>query len=167
MMRRRTFLAGATAAFGATQSIIDTHVHFYDPTRPQGVPWPPKTESLLYKPVFPKSYQSLVEPLGVKGAVVVEQVPGARTINGADLAKENPVIVALVGHLDPGTPPFGPTCGASAKTRSSVVFVSAEARYSWTICERSPMPACRSILSAMRPSFRRCSRSPTKYRTCG
>ena len=108
MMRRRAFLAGgAAAAFGAAHSIIDTHVHFYDPTRPQGVPWPSKTESLLYKPVLPKSYKALVEPLGVKGAVVVEASPWREDNQWVlDLAKENPVIVALIGHLDPGTPTF-------------------------------------------------------------
>jgi L-fuconolactonase len=108
MMRRRAFLAGsAVAAFGATPSIIDTHVHFYDPTRPQGVPWPSKSESLLYKSVLPKSYQALVEPLGVKGAVVVEASPWREDNQWVlDLAKDNPVIVALVGHLDPGTAAF-------------------------------------------------------------
>ena len=48
-MYRRTFLkdaaAGLTAAalsgaIGASPNrIIDAHTHFYDPTRPQGVPW--------------------------------------------------------------------------------------------------------------------------------
>ena len=32
--------------------IIDTHTHFYDPTRPQGVPWPSADNSLLYRPVL-------------------------------------------------------------------------------------------------------------------
>lgn len=31
--------------------IIDTHTHFYDPTRPQGVPWPAKDNKLLRLPV--------------------------------------------------------------------------------------------------------------------
>jgi hypothetical protein len=26
---------------------IDTHIHVYDPTRPQGVPWPPKNIEVL------------------------------------------------------------------------------------------------------------------------
>ena len=33
--------------------IIDTHTHFYDPTRPQGVPWPPPDDTLLYRRVMP------------------------------------------------------------------------------------------------------------------
>ncbi len=107
MMRRRAFLASAVAAFGASQPIIDTHVHFYDPSRPQGVPWPPKSESLLYKTVLPKRYEQLVGPMGVKGAVVVEASPWREDNQWVlDLAKDNPIIVALVGHLEPGAETF-------------------------------------------------------------
>ena len=64
-----------------------------------------------------KSYQALVEPLGVKGAVVVEASPWREDNQWVlDLAKDNPVIVALVGHLEPGLPAFGRICGASART---------------------------------------------------
>jgi predicted TIM-barrel fold metal-dependent hydrolase len=118
MMRRRAFLASAAAAFGAAQPIVDTHVHFYDPTRPQGVPWPSKSDSLLYKPVLPKSYQALVEPLGVRGAVVVEASPWREDNQWVlDLARDNPIIVALVGHLDPGTPAFRPDLQRFSKDR--------------------------------------------------
>lgn len=34
--------------------ILDTHTHFYDPTRPQGVPWPDKNDKRLYRPVLPE-----------------------------------------------------------------------------------------------------------------
>ncbi len=29
--------------------IIDTHIHLYDPMRPQGVPWPDPENTLLYR----------------------------------------------------------------------------------------------------------------------
>ena len=29
--------------------IVDTHTHFYDPFRPQGVPWPEKDDEILYR----------------------------------------------------------------------------------------------------------------------
>ena len=29
------------------EKIIDTHTHFFDPSRPEGVPWPPKNDELL------------------------------------------------------------------------------------------------------------------------
>ena len=51
--------------------VIDTHTHFYDPTRPEGVPWPGKGGD-LYRPVLPAEWQTLVKPLGVTGTVVVE-----------------------------------------------------------------------------------------------
>jgi L-fuconolactonase len=53
-MNRRTFLevaGGAVAAelsaLAAAVPIIDTHIHLFDPRRPQGVPWPEKTDAVL------------------------------------------------------------------------------------------------------------------------
>jgi predicted TIM-barrel fold metal-dependent hydrolase len=54
--------------------VIDTHTHFYDPTRPEGVPWPGKGGD-LYRAVLPAEWQTLVKPLGVTGTVVVEASP--------------------------------------------------------------------------------------------
>ena len=88
--------------------IIDTHTHFYDPSRPQGVPWPPKDNELLYRTVLPKHYKALAEPEGVTGTVVVEA--SAWLEDNAwvlDLAAEEPFIVGLVGHIDPGREGFG------------------------------------------------------------
>ena len=31
--------------------IVDTHTHFYDTSRPDGVPWPPEHHATLYRPV--------------------------------------------------------------------------------------------------------------------
>ena len=33
--------------------LLDTHVHFYDPSLPGGVPWPPDNNALLYRTVMP------------------------------------------------------------------------------------------------------------------
>ena len=44
------------AAMAAPAQIIDTHTHFYDPSRRQGVPWPPKTDALLYRTVLPSHF---------------------------------------------------------------------------------------------------------------
>src|SRR3954463_3661175 len=55
--------------------IIDTHTHFYDPTRPQGVPWPGKGDKKLYRPVLPSEYKQLAKPFGVVGTIVVEASP--------------------------------------------------------------------------------------------
>src|SRR3989449_918099 len=60
------------AANASDFTLIDTHTHFYAPTRPQGVPWPPREDKLLYRPVFPKDYRALPVPRPVTGTVVVE-----------------------------------------------------------------------------------------------
>ena len=88
--------------------IIDTHTHFYDPTRPQGVPWPPEDNDLLFRTVLPDHFKEVSQPEGVTGTVVVEAsawVDDNQWI--LDLAQKEPCIVGFVGHIDPGTPDFG------------------------------------------------------------
>ena len=87
--------------------IIDTHTHFYDPARPQGVPWPPKDDATLYQTTLPARYRKLTQPLGITGTVVVEASAWLEDNQWVlDLAKENPFIVGLVGRLDPGAAEF-------------------------------------------------------------
>jgi predicted TIM-barrel fold metal-dependent hydrolase len=110
-MNRRLFLqgmlGGAIAAAAPQEGIIDSHVHFYDPTRSQGVPWPAPNETLLYRPALPDPWAKMVRPLGVSGAIVVEASAWLEDNQWVlDLAKDNPVIVGFVGHLDPGKPEF-------------------------------------------------------------
>lgn len=97
----------SAVAASATVPIIDTHTHFYDPTRPQGVPWPPRTDPLLYKPHLPEHFRTLTEKHGVVGTVVVEASSLIRDNQWIlDLAKENPVIVGFIGNLELGKPEF-------------------------------------------------------------
>ena len=108
-MQRREFVLTAAAVGTAvgTGEIIDTHTHFYDPTRPQGVPWPPKEEAWLYRRVLPADYQRLARPLGVAGTVVVEASAWLEDNQWVlDLAREEPFLLGLVGHLEPGRPEF-------------------------------------------------------------
>lgn len=82
--------------------IIDTHVHFYDPTRPGGVPWPPKDNALLYRPILPHHFVERTEKMGVTGTVVVEASKWVEDNQWIlDLAADNPCIVGFVGSLDP------------------------------------------------------------------
>jgi L-fuconolactonase len=86
---------------------IDTHVHFYDPTRPEGVPWPAKTDEVLYRRALPSEWQQLVAPLGPAGAIVVEASPWVEDNQWLlDLAdryaaqfRAMPGIVGVVGNL--------------------------------------------------------------------
>jgi L-fuconolactonase len=113
-VNRRTFLAGLSGLGEALaqqveipSGIIDTHTHFYDPARSQGVPWPTKADALLYRTVLPQQFQALTQRLGITGTVVVEASPWLEDNQWIlDLAKDNPLIVAFVGNLTPGTAGF-------------------------------------------------------------
>jgi L-fuconolactonase len=121
--RRRLLLAGAACAAhlpgtetvlracsaAETESLvrIDAHTHFYDPTRPGGVPWPGKEDKLLYRPTLPKHFREVAAPLGVTGTVVVEASPLLADNQWLlDLARDEPLIVGVVGHLRPGETDF-------------------------------------------------------------
>lgn len=104
-MSRRGFVAALIAP--AKAPIVDTHTHFYDPTRPQGVPWPSPTEKSLYRRVLPPEFVALARPHGVTATIVVEASPWLEDNQWVlDLATEHRVIAGLVGHLNPGQAGF-------------------------------------------------------------
>jgi L-fuconolactonase len=117
-LTRRTFLqqtaqlaAVATLpnfpASGALTPAIDTHTHFYDPTRKQGVPWPRPEEKLLYQAHYPAQFTDLTAPLNIVGTVVVEASPWVEDNQWIlDLAKDHPAIVGFIGNLNLGQPEF-------------------------------------------------------------
>src|SRR5581483_10492440 len=81
-MNRRTFLATAAGTLAMTLDtqvpsvpIIDTHIHLFDTRRPQGVPWPDKSDAILYHPALPDRYRSVTQGLGIVGAIEVECSP--------------------------------------------------------------------------------------------
>ena len=87
--------------------IIATHTHFYDPSRPQGVPWPGSDSGQLYRTVLPKHYRAVAESEGVTGTVVVEASAWLEDNQWIlDLAEADPFIVGLVGHIDPARDSF-------------------------------------------------------------
>ena len=90
-----------------TVVIIDTHTHFYDPTRPEGVPWPSANDEVLYRTVLPEDFRKLAEPVGVTGTVVVEASAWLEDNQWIlDLAENDSLIVGLVGHVDANRPEF-------------------------------------------------------------
>lgn len=88
--------------------IIDTHTHFYDPTRPEGVPWPNPKDEVLYRRVLPNDYKALAVSQGVSGTIVVEASEWVEDNQWIlDLAAKEPFIVGFVGNLQPGSDDFG------------------------------------------------------------
>lgn len=87
--------------------IIDTHTHFYDPTRPEGVPWPGAADEFLYRRMLPEDYKAIAVPEGVTGTVVVEASGWVEDNQWVlDLAERDPFLMGLVGHLEPPDPNF-------------------------------------------------------------
>ena len=106
--------------------IIDTHTHFYNPFRPQGVPWPEKDDEILYRRALPEDYKALAVPEGVTGTVMVECSPWVEDNQWVlDLAAADPFVVGLVGHLEPDDPEFAVHLERFA---SDPVFVGIRAR---------------------------------------
>jgi len=87
--------------------IIDTHIHLFDPTRPQGVPWPPKNNHILYMPALPGRFREVTKNLGVVGAIEVECSPLLEDNQWVlDVAESDTIVVGTVGNLEPGTSEF-------------------------------------------------------------
>lgn len=112
-MHRRDLMGLAAGALASQVSaaspipIIDTHIHLFDPTRPQGVPWPPKDDRVLYKSALPRRFENIAGPFGVVGAIEIEASPWLEDNQWVlDIAAAHPVIVGTIGNLEPGKPEF-------------------------------------------------------------
>jgi L-fuconolactonase len=121
-MQRRTLLRSgvglclATAlkpmlqALGPSIPVIDTHIHLFDPTRPGGVPWPEKTDKILYKPALPSRYKHLSQNRGVVGAIAIECSPWLMdNFWLQDVIAKDPMMLGFVGDLMPEAPDFAAT----------------------------------------------------------
>jgi predicted TIM-barrel fold metal-dependent hydrolase len=123
LTRRDFLIAGAgVAAVGTAHAqkpgIIDTHVHFYDPARPQGVPWPARNDSLLYRTVLPPEYSAVAHPFGITGVVIVEASAWLEDNQWIlDLASDHPLLAGFVGHLNPGMDDFPQNLARFTKNR--------------------------------------------------
>jgi L-fuconolactonase len=119
---RRAFVAGlaAVAAGGRIQAqqparapipIIDTHIHLFDQTRPQGAPYtggrapgaPPPSV-----PALPARYRSVVaQPLGIVGAIEVEASPWIEdNLWVLEVSQADTIMVGTIGNLEPDKPEF-------------------------------------------------------------
>jgi len=117
-LSRRRFLsaAGGLAVAGSSTvavaagkpllDVIDCHTHFYDPTRPEGIPWPRKGSS-LYRIVLPRHLRALTHARKVTGTVIVEASSRLEDNQWLlDIAKDDPFVLGVVGHLNPSEPRY-------------------------------------------------------------
>jgi len=108
-MNRREFIAAssAAAAVAATAApmnipIIDTHIHLFDTNRPQGIPWPPKDDKVLYKTALPSRFREVAKGLNVVGAIELECSPWLEDNQWVlDVMAKDDIMVGMIGNLDP------------------------------------------------------------------
>jgi L-fuconolactonase len=114
-IERRTFLTGVAATAAAPvlalQSpsipIIDAHIHLFDPNRPQGAPYTGPKSSGPPVAALPARYRALATPLGAVGAIKVEASPWVEdNLWVLDVAERDPIIVGVIGNLEPEKPEF-------------------------------------------------------------
>ncbi|AMW83544.1 L-fuconolactone hydrolase [Pseudomonas yamanorum] len=81
--------------------IIDSHLHLFDPRRPQGIPWP-EPGNALYAAHLPADYWGLAGEHNVIGAIAVEASPW-RDDNRwlLETLRSDPRMLGFVGNLDP------------------------------------------------------------------
>lgn len=115
---RRTFLAGTAATIALSQGsvaappesipIIDTHIHLFDPNRPQGAPYRgPNNSPVHTKGAFPDQYQALLGKHGIVGAIEVEASPWIEdNLWVLELCAKHDIMVGTVGNLRPEVAEF-------------------------------------------------------------
>lgn len=99
--------------------IVDTHVHFWDLERPEGMAWIAKDDKVLYRSFLPKHYEAIAKANQVRAVVVVQagqSLPDNQW--NLDLIRHNRGLFAgVVGNLSKviGTDDFQATFEALCK----------------------------------------------------
>lgn len=96
-------LVAATAGSGAVPAIpiIDTHIHLFDPRRPQGAPYRGPRDAPTYgKGAFPADYAALVRRYNVIGAIEVEASAWIEdNLWVLETAARDPIMVGTIGNI--------------------------------------------------------------------
>lgn len=120
-MQRRGFLASAVAiTIGGARDIlavpplddipiIDTHIHLFDASRPQGAPYKGSTQYAEQSAgiALPSNYRAVAQPLGIVGAIEIEASPWIEdNLWVLETSQTDPIMVGTVGDLQPEKPEF-------------------------------------------------------------
>jgi L-fuconolactonase len=103
--------------------IIDTHIHIFDKTRPESAAIYPQVPREGGEPpqgmlALPNRYKAIASQFGVAGAVIVEASPLVGDNYWLlNLVADHPMIVGLVGRIDPRDPAFAMHLDALTKNR--------------------------------------------------
>jgi predicted TIM-barrel fold metal-dependent hydrolase len=99
--------AGAAAkAAPADIPIIDSHIHLFDASRPQGAPYKGPKEFTSHISL-PGPYRELAAPLGIVGAICVEASGWVEdNLWVLEVAQTNDIMVGTVGKLQVDKPEF-------------------------------------------------------------
>ncbi len=99
---RSTTGTGNSGDVPQVKHMVDTHIHLYDPKRPEGLDgWPPVDDKVLYQTYLPDRYKKDAIPARVTAVVIVEastRLSDNRWI--LDLVAGDDVFIGLVGNLD-------------------------------------------------------------------
>jgi predicted TIM-barrel fold metal-dependent hydrolase len=122
-LNRRDFLQGmaavgllgsagvATAKSDPPIPIIDSHIHLFDASRPQGAPYKGPKEFTGHISL-PGAYRKLATPLGIKGAIAVEASSWVEdNLWLLETAQTDTIMVGVIGRLQPEKPEFAEYLG--------------------------------------------------------
>ncbi len=86
--------------------IVDAHIHLFDPTRPEGIPWPNAGDP-IYRPTLPHHHHALSTPHRVRGAIVVEASHWPADNDWMlETIRPHAHILGFIGNLDPAAHDF-------------------------------------------------------------
>ena len=98
---------GEAVASGGSLPIIDTHIHLFDPNRPQGTPVVIPGSPTSKTGSLPEGYRKLAVPLGVVGAIHIEASNWVEdNLWVLEICARNDIMVGVIGNLNPEVPEF-------------------------------------------------------------
>jgi len=118
---RASFEQAERSAWPGRRPIVETHIHFWQVTRPGGVPWPTPAEGPIFRDVLPPEYTAIARANGVVAAGIVE-ASGIVEDNQwiLDLVRHDRFYTFFVGNLEIGAPTFARDLARFARDRRFV-----------------------------------------------